>query len=47
LDAFLTLLREHKLTVDNVERIVVRLPEDGARVVSPQRGVCNSSPIER
>jgi 2-methylcitrate dehydratase PrpD len=34
LDAFLTLLREHKLTVDNVERIVVRLPEDGARVVN-------------
>src|SRR5215510_2347762 len=29
LDAFLTLLREHKLSVDNVERIVVRLPEDG------------------
>jgi 2-methylcitrate dehydratase PrpD len=34
LDAFLTLLREHKLAVDNVERIVVRLPEDGARVVN-------------
>jgi 2-methylcitrate dehydratase PrpD len=34
LDAFLTLLREHKLSVDNVERIVVRLPEDGARVVN-------------
>jgi 2-methylcitrate dehydratase PrpD len=34
LDAFLTLLRAHKLTVDNVERIVVRLPEDGARVVN-------------
>ena len=34
LDAFLTLLREHNLTVDNVERIVVRLPEDGARVVN-------------
>jgi 2-methylcitrate dehydratase PrpD len=34
LDAFLTLLREHKLTVDNVERIVARLPEDGARVVN-------------
>jgi 2-methylcitrate dehydratase PrpD len=34
LDAFLTLLREHKLTVDNVERIVVRLPEDGARIVN-------------
>jgi 2-methylcitrate dehydratase PrpD len=34
LDAFLTLQREHRLTVDNVERIVVRLPEDGARVVN-------------
>ena len=34
LDAFLTLLREHKLTADNVEKIVVRLPEDGARVVN-------------
>src|ERR1700704_4747634 len=34
LDAFLTLLRGHKLTVDNVERIVVRLPEDGARIVN-------------
>jgi 2-methylcitrate dehydratase PrpD len=34
LDAFLTLLREHKLTIDNVERIVVRLPEDGARIVN-------------
>src|SRR5437773_799788 len=33
LDAFLTLFREHKLSVDNVERIVVRLPEDGARIV--------------
>jgi 2-methylcitrate dehydratase PrpD len=33
LDAFLRLRREHALTVDNVERIVVRLPEDGARVV--------------
>ena len=34
LDAFLTLLREQKLTVDNVERIIVRLPEDGARIVN-------------
>jgi 2-methylcitrate dehydratase PrpD len=34
LDAFLTLRREHKLTVDNVERIVVKLPEDGARIVN-------------
>jgi 2-methylcitrate dehydratase PrpD len=33
LDAFLRLRREHGLTVDNVERIVVRLPEDGARIV--------------
>src|SRR2546422_935950 len=33
LDAFLTLLREHELTVENVERIVARLPEDGARIV--------------
>ena len=34
LDAFLTLRREHKLSVDNVERIVVKLPEDGARIVN-------------
>jgi 2-methylcitrate dehydratase PrpD len=34
LDAFLTLRQEHKLTVDNVERIVVKLPEDGARIVN-------------
>jgi 2-methylcitrate dehydratase PrpD len=34
LDAFLTLVREHKLTVDSVDRIVVRLPEDGARIVN-------------
>ena len=34
LDAFLTLLREHKLSVENVERIVVKLPEDGARIVN-------------
>jgi 2-methylcitrate dehydratase PrpD len=33
LDAFLTLRREHGLNVGNVERIVVRLPEDGARIV--------------
>jgi len=33
LDAFLSLRREHGLTVDNVQRIVVRLPEDGARIV--------------
>ncbi len=34
LDAFFTLLRQHGLTVANVERITVRLPEDGARVVN-------------
>lgn len=34
LDAFLRLQREHVLTVDNVEKIVARLPEDGARVVN-------------
>ena len=34
LDAFLRLRREHGLTVDSVERIVARLPEDGARIVN-------------
>lgn len=34
LDAMLRLAREHGLTPDSVERIVVRLPEDGARVVN-------------
>jgi 2-methylcitrate dehydratase PrpD len=34
LDAILRLAREHKLTPESVERIVVRLPEDGARVVN-------------
>jgi len=34
LDAFLRLRREHALSVENVERIVVKLPEDGARVVN-------------
>jgi len=34
LDAFLRLHREHGLSADNVERIVVRLPEDGARIVN-------------
>ena len=34
LDAFLTLRRLHGLTPDNVARIVVRLPEDGARIVN-------------
>ena len=33
LDAFLALRRQHALTLDNVERIVARLPEDGARIV--------------
>jgi len=34
LDAFLTLVREHRLSVDNVEQIIVKLPEDGARIVN-------------
>ena len=34
LDAILRLHREHKLTPENVERIVVKLPEDGARIVN-------------
>jgi 2-methylcitrate dehydratase PrpD len=34
LDAFLTLRREHGLTLENVEKILARLPEDGARVVN-------------
>ena len=33
LDALLTLRGEHGLTMNNVERIVVRLPEDGALIV--------------
>src|SRR5262249_25487679 len=33
LDAFLTLRRSHNLTVENVEQILARLPEDGARIV--------------
>jgi len=33
LDAFLRLRDEHGLTADNVQRILVRLPEDGARIV--------------
>src|ERR1700730_8325027 len=37
LDAFLTLHRAHKLSVDNVERIVVKLPEDGARIVNDRK----------
>jgi 2-methylcitrate dehydratase PrpD len=34
LDALLRLRREHGLRPDNVERIVVRLPEDGGRIVN-------------
>ncbi|MBI1996510.1 MAG: MmgE/PrpD family protein [Deltaproteobacteria bacterium] len=34
LDAFLTLRRDHGLSESNVERIVVRLPEDGAHIVN-------------
>ncbi|HEY6359482.1 MAG TPA: MmgE/PrpD family protein [Vicinamibacterales bacterium] len=33
LDALLTLRRQHALTQNNVDRILVRLPEDGARIV--------------
>ena len=33
LDAILTLRRQHRLTPDTVDRILVRLPEDGARIV--------------
>jgi 2-methylcitrate dehydratase PrpD len=33
LDAFLRLREEHGLTPDNVQHILVRLPEDGARIV--------------
>ena len=33
LDALLALRREHGLTPDSVSKIVVRLPEDGARIV--------------
>jgi 2-methylcitrate dehydratase PrpD len=34
LDAFFALHGQHGLTVENVERITVRLPEDGARIVN-------------
>lgn len=34
LDAFLALRREHNLTVDNVDRIILSLPADGARIVN-------------
>ncbi len=37
LAAYLKLHHEHKLTPDNVERIVVRLPEDGARIVNDRK----------
>jgi 2-methylcitrate dehydratase PrpD len=33
LDAFLSLRAQHGLTIDNVRRITLRLPEDGARIV--------------
>jgi 2-methylcitrate dehydratase PrpD len=33
LDAFLRLHKEHSLSIHNVVKIVVRLPEDGARIV--------------
>lgn len=34
LDAFLTLVREHSLNESNVDSVVVRLPQDGARIVN-------------
>jgi len=34
LDAFFALYCQHGLTVENVERITVRLPQDGARIVN-------------
>jgi 2-methylcitrate dehydratase PrpD len=34
LDAFFALFRQHDLTVEKVEQIIVRLPEDGARIVN-------------
>ncbi len=34
LDAFFALHRQHGLSVEHVERITVRLPEDGARIVN-------------
>ena len=37
LDAFLRLHREHGLSADNVERIVVKLPQDGARIVNDRK----------
>jgi 2-methylcitrate dehydratase PrpD len=37
LAAFLKLHHEHRLTPDNVARIVARLPEDGARIVNDRK----------
>jgi len=37
LDAFLRLHREHGLSADNVARIVVKLPQDGARIVNDRK----------
>jgi 2-methylcitrate dehydratase PrpD len=34
LDAFLTLRRQHNLTPDNVQHVLVRLPADGAAIVN-------------
>ena len=34
LDAFFELRRRHNLAVENVERITIRLPEDGGRIVN-------------
>jgi len=34
LDAFLTLRKEHNLTSANVDRIIAKLPEDGAGIVN-------------
>ncbi len=34
LDAFLSLRREHSISVDSVERIIATLPEDGAGIVN-------------
>jgi 2-methylcitrate dehydratase PrpD len=37
LDAFLFLRREHALTTGNVDRVIVRLPEDGAGIVDDRQ----------
>jgi hypothetical protein len=44
LDAFLTLLREHKLTADNMERISVRLRADGGFEGARRKGACATHP---